>query len=155
MSEKINIKICKQRISHKNYFIFGVSLSLLFCLLTSGYLGYSYSKKQSTQQLTPTINKEKLNITNNIVYFDVIKENNDIKFFNKIIHYKSNFLETSNNIQFIKNKLNKNKLNDLIIKKDKIINNNNFKNESNKNGEITIRGCGAATKGTKARGPMA
>ena len=62
MSEKINIKICKQRISHKNYFIFGVSLSLLFCLLTSGYLGYSYSKKQSTQQLTPTINKEKLNM---------------------------------------------------------------------------------------------
>ena len=25
----------------------------------------------------------------------------------------------------------------------------------NKNGEVTIRGCGAATKGTKARGPMA
>jgi hypothetical protein len=25
----------------------------------------------------------------------------------------------------------------------------------NRNGEITIRGCGAATKGTKARGPMA
>jgi hypothetical protein len=25
----------------------------------------------------------------------------------------------------------------------------------NKHGEITIRGCGAATKGTKARGPMA
>ena len=27
--------------------------------------------------------------------------------------------------------------------------------QKNKNGEITIRGCGAATKGTKARGPMA
>ena len=27
--------------------------------------------------------------------------------------------------------------------------------QMNKNGEITIRGCGAATKGTKARGPMA
>jgi hypothetical protein len=25
----------------------------------------------------------------------------------------------------------------------------------NRHGEITIRGCGAATKGTKARGPMA
>ena len=25
----------------------------------------------------------------------------------------------------------------------------------NRNGETTIRGCGAATKGTKARGPMA
>ena len=25
----------------------------------------------------------------------------------------------------------------------------------NRNGEITIRGCGAATKGTKARGPLA
>jgi len=25
----------------------------------------------------------------------------------------------------------------------------------NRNGEVTIRGCGAATKGTKARGPMA
>jgi hypothetical protein len=25
----------------------------------------------------------------------------------------------------------------------------------NKNGETQIRGCGAATKGTKARGPMA
>ena len=25
----------------------------------------------------------------------------------------------------------------------------------NKHGDITIRGCGAATKGTKARGPMA
>ncbi len=27
--------------------------------------------------------------------------------------------------------------------------------EMNKNGETQIRGCGAATKGTKARGPMA
>ena len=25
----------------------------------------------------------------------------------------------------------------------------------NRHGEVTIRGCGAATKGTKARGPMA
>jgi hypothetical protein len=25
----------------------------------------------------------------------------------------------------------------------------------NRNGEVTIRGCGAATKGTKSRGPMA
>jgi hypothetical protein len=28
-------------------------------------------------------------------------------------------------------------------------------NKMNRHGEITIRGCGAATKGTKARGPMA
>jgi len=28
-------------------------------------------------------------------------------------------------------------------------------NAINRHGEITIRGCGAATKGTKARGPMA
>jgi hypothetical protein len=28
-------------------------------------------------------------------------------------------------------------------------------NKMNKHGEVTIRGCGAATKGTKARGPMA
>ena len=28
-------------------------------------------------------------------------------------------------------------------------------NTINRHGEITIRGCGAATKGTKARGPMA
>ena len=28
-------------------------------------------------------------------------------------------------------------------------------NVINKNGETQIRGCGAATKGTKARGPMA
>jgi hypothetical protein len=27
--------------------------------------------------------------------------------------------------------------------------------QMNKNGETLIRGCGAATKGTKARGPMA
>lgn len=27
--------------------------------------------------------------------------------------------------------------------------------EMNKNGETLIRGCGAATKGTKSRGPMA
>jgi hypothetical protein len=27
--------------------------------------------------------------------------------------------------------------------------------QMNKHGEVTIRGCGAATKGTKARGPMA
>lgn len=27
--------------------------------------------------------------------------------------------------------------------------------QMNKNGETQIRGCGAATKGTKARGPMA
>jgi len=27
--------------------------------------------------------------------------------------------------------------------------------QTNKNGETQIRGCGAATKGTKARGPMA
>ena len=27
--------------------------------------------------------------------------------------------------------------------------------QTNKNGETLIRGCGAATKGTKARGPMA
>jgi hypothetical protein len=28
-------------------------------------------------------------------------------------------------------------------------------NKMNRHGEITIRGCGAATKGTKSRGPMA
>jgi hypothetical protein len=28
-------------------------------------------------------------------------------------------------------------------------------NKMNRHGEITIRGCGAATKGNKSRGPMA
>ena len=56
MSDKINIKICKTRISHKNYFVFGISISLLVCLLTSGYLGYNYNKKEATKKIKPTIN---------------------------------------------------------------------------------------------------
>ena len=70
MSEKINIKICKQRISNKNYFIFGVVLTLLISLSSGGYVGYNVYKKKDTQTTPkPETYTNKILVVVSILFF--------------------------------------------------------------------------------------
>lgn len=84
-------------------------------------------------------NKEKIKISQNIPYFDVIKENFNTSFFNDIIHYKSDDFITPTNIKF--NKLKTvdydKKYDNLLNSKEKLLDNIKFNKESTKKGTIT------------------
>jgi len=84
-------------------------------------------------------NKEKKKLSSKIQYFDVIKENQDIEFFNDIIHYKSNYQKLPDKVKFTKLKLtnyNK-KLKDLEKKKSEMIENKTIKLKSTKEAYLT------------------
>lgn len=84
-------------------------------------------------------NKEKIKLSSKIPYFDVIKENTNINFFNDIIHYKSNNEILNYKPKFTKLKLTDydKKLKELENRKIKILENNKIKKESTKKSAIT------------------
>jgi len=69
MSEKINIKICKQTTSNKNYFIFGIVLTLLISFSSGGYVGYNIYKNKDSQPIQNTDNTNKILIVVSILFF--------------------------------------------------------------------------------------
>lgn len=113
------------------------SLSLLYyILLLKVIMCYIINMSFETCEW---FNKEKKKISSKIPYFNVIKEKADAKFFNDIIHYKSNYEKLSHDVKFKKLKLTdyKKKLKDLENKKIKLLENNKIKKESTKKAAIT------------------
>ena len=83
-------------------------------------------------------NKEKIKISEIIPYFNIDYKYEQNDFFNDIVHYKSNDnINLSKKIIINKIKIKNNKLDELINKKNELIENNNFKKESTKKTTLT------------------
>ena len=84
-------------------------------------------------------NKEKMKISNKIPYYNVIREKINSKFFNDIIHYKSENEILQDKVIYTKLKLTNydKKLKDLENRKVKILESKKFKKESTEKAAIT------------------